>query len=129
MSGCECKRARSVSAIARNIKRSAQPEMKGIRPILKQLRTLAGFLFFCGFRFRSAGKKFSFGKNRNCRRIFKSSAEHSKQPPKIENCGWKPESSAERWAFRRKFETATRTIEKLRGKSTLSVKIGDVRGK
>jgi hypothetical protein len=61
--------------------------------------------------------------------FFKSSAEHSKQPPKIENCGWKPESSAERWAFRRKFETATRTIEKLRGKSTLSVKIGDVRGK
>jgi hypothetical protein len=27
MSGCECKRARSVSAIARNIKRSAQPEI------------------------------------------------------------------------------------------------------
>jgi hypothetical protein len=46
MSGCECKRGGSVSATARNIKRSAQPEMKGIRPILKKLRTLAGFLFF-----------------------------------------------------------------------------------
>jgi hypothetical protein len=34
MSGCECKRD------------GAQPEMKGIRPILKELRTLAGFLFF-----------------------------------------------------------------------------------
>src|ERR1700674_3388325 len=28
MSGCECKRARSVSAIARNIKRSAQPVIR-----------------------------------------------------------------------------------------------------
>jgi hypothetical protein len=93
------------------------------------LRTLAGFLFFSWLPVSRGGKKSNLGKNRNCRRIFKSSAEHSKQRPKIENCGWKPESSAEPWAFRRKFETATRTIEKLRGKSTLSLKIGDVRGK
>ena len=35
MSGCECKRARSVSAIARNIKRSAPPERNGTEIALK----------------------------------------------------------------------------------------------
>ena len=35
MSGCECKRARSVSAIARNIKRSAQREINGTEIALK----------------------------------------------------------------------------------------------
>jgi len=66
MSGCECKRD------------SAQPEIKGIRPILKRLRTLAGFLFFCGCRFPPGGK------NRISRKI-KNVAEVLKVQLKIQN--------------------------------------------
>jgi hypothetical protein len=51
MSGCECKRD------------SAQPVMKGIRPILKQLRILAGFLFFSWLPVPSGGKKSNLAEN------------------------------------------------------------------
>jgi hypothetical protein len=51
MSGCECKRD------------SAQPSIKGTLPILKKLRTLAGFLFFLQLLVSSAGKKSSLGEN------------------------------------------------------------------
>ena len=36
---------------------------KGIRPILKQLRILAGFLFFCGCRLRQEAKKSNLAEN------------------------------------------------------------------
>jgi len=114
---------------ARSRRSSASSSLTGVRPILEQLRTLAGFLFFRGLPVSPGGEKSNLGENRKCRRSFKSSAEHSKQPAKIENCGRKLKSSAERWVFRRKFKTATRTIEKLRRKSTLALKICGVRGK
>jgi len=83
---------------------------KGIRLILKQLRTLAGFLFFVAAGSASS-KKSNLGENSNCRRTFKSSAEDSKQLGKIENCGRKFKSSAERWALRRKFEIAAEQLK------------------
>jgi len=36
---------------------------KGIRPILKQLRILAGVLFFCGCRLRQEAKKSNLAEN------------------------------------------------------------------
>jgi hypothetical protein len=117
MSGCECKRD------------SAQPEIKGIRPILKQLRTLAGFLFFSWLPASTGGKTIESLENQKCRRSFKSSAENSEQLEKIENCGRKFKSSAERWAFRRKFETAAEQLKSSAEKLNLSLKICNVRGK
>jgi len=59
----------------------------------------------------------------------KNVAEVSKELGKIENRGRKFKSSAERWAFRRKFETATEQLKSSAEKLNLSVKICDVRGK
>jgi hypothetical protein len=75
------------------------------------------------------GKKSNLAENQKCRRSFKSSAENSKHSAKIEKFGRKFKFSAERWAFRWKFETSARTIENLREKLILPLKICGVSGK
>ena len=71
----------------------------------------SAFPFFCGCRFGQEAKNRISTKIKNVAELSKVSAEDSKQLGKIENCGRKFKSSAERWALRRKFEIAAEQLK------------------